>query len=88
MSQAFITLGSQTSHGGVVAEAENSILIQGIAVHLQGMKHYCPKCNSVVTAIAKNQSITVLGRAVIVAGDKASCGAQFLANQHLTVSQK
>ncbi|MEK5749911.1 PAAR domain-containing protein, partial [Acinetobacter nosocomialis] len=44
--------------------------------------------NSVVTAIAKNQSITVLGRAVIVAGDKASCGAQFLANQHLTVSQK
>ena len=88
MSQAFITLGSQTSHGGIVAEAENSILIHGIAVHLQGMKHYCPKCQTTVTAIASDLSTIVKGRAVIIAGDKASCGATFLPMQNLTISKK
>jgi len=88
MSQAFITLGSQTTHGGVVTEAEPSILVNGMAVHLQGMRHYCPKCQSTVIAIAKDQSTTVLGRAVTVAGDQASCGARFLASQNLTVSRK
>ncbi len=88
MSQAVITLGCQTTHGGVVTEAEHSILINGIAVHLQGMQHYCPKCQTTVIAIAKDQSTTVLGRAVIVAGDQTSCGAKFLASQNLTVSQK
>lgn len=88
MSKALVTMGSNTTHGGVVAECENSFTINGIAVHLNGMKHYCPKCQVVVSAIAADQSTTVLGRAVVVAGDKASCGATFLGNQSLTVSAK
>lgn len=88
MSKAFIGLGAKTTHGGIVVESEPSFIMKGIAVHLNGMTHYCPKCQSMVIAIASDSSITVNGRAVVIAGDKASCGATFLAMQHLTVSQK
>ncbi|WP_168377714.1 MULTISPECIES: PAAR domain-containing protein [Acinetobacter] len=86
--KSLITLGSKTSHGGVVSECEPSFVINGIAVHLNGMKHYCPKCNSTVAAIAADQSTTVKGRGVVVAGDKTSCGATFLPNQSMVGSQK
>ncbi|WP_111883851.1 MULTISPECIES: PAAR domain-containing protein [unclassified Acinetobacter] len=86
--KSLITLGSKTSHGGVVSECETSFVINGIAVHLNGMKHYCPKCNSTVAAIAADQSTTVKGRGVVVAGDKTTCGATFLPNQSMVGSQK
>ncbi|MCL6248209.1 PAAR domain-containing protein [Acinetobacter sp. ANC 4945] len=86
--KSLITLGSKTSHGGVVSECEPSFVINGIAVHLNGMKHYCPKCNSTVAAIAADQSTTVKGRGVVVAGDKTTCGATFLPNQTMVGSQK
>lgn len=86
--KSLITLGSKTSHGGVVSECEPSFVINGIAVHLNGMKHYCPKCNSTVAAIAADQSKTVKGRGVVVAGDKTTCGATFLPNQSMVGSQK
>ncbi len=78
MSKALVTMGSKTTHGGIVTECENSFVINGIAVHLNGMKHFCPKCRMVVSAIAADQSTTVLGRAVVIAGDKTNCGAYFL----------
>ncbi|MBP8099225.1 MAG: PAAR domain-containing protein, partial [Acinetobacter sp.] len=65
-----------------------SFIINGIAVHLNGMKHFCPKCKAMVSAVASDQSTTVKGRAVIVAGDKTTCGATFLATQNLVVSAK
>jgi len=86
--KSLITLGSKTSHGGVVSECKPSFVINGIAVHLNGMKHYCPKCNSTVAAIAADQSTTVKGRGVVVAGDKTTCGATFLPNQSMVGSQK
>lgn len=88
MSKALITIGAKTSHGGMVTECESSFLINGIAVHLNGMKHYCPKCQTTVTAIASDLSTIVKGRAVIIAGDKVSCGATFLPMQNLTISKK
>ncbi|WP_180086231.1 MULTISPECIES: PAAR domain-containing protein [unclassified Acinetobacter] len=88
MSKAFIGLGAKTTHGGIVVESEPSFIMKGIAVHLNGMKHYCPKCQTMVTAISSDLSVTVKGRAIVIAGDKASCGAIFLPMQHLTVSQK
>ncbi|MEZ2773567.1 MULTISPECIES: PAAR domain-containing protein [Acinetobacter] len=81
MSKAFIGLGAKTTHGGIVVEGEPSLI-------MNGMTHYCPKCQTMVTAISSNLSITVKGRAMLIAGDKTSCGATFLAMQHLTVSQK
>lgn len=40
MSKALVTMGSKTTHGGIVTECENSFVINGIAVHLNGMKHF------------------------------------------------
>ncbi|WP_312332659.1 PAAR domain-containing protein [Acinetobacter variabilis] len=88
MSKALITIGAKTSHGGMVSECESSFLINGMAVHLNGMKHYCPNCQATVTAIASDLSTLVKGRAVIIGGDKASCGATFLPMQNLTISKK
>ncbi|MFV5525497.1 PAAR domain-containing protein [Acinetobacter variabilis] len=88
MSKALITIGAKTSHGGMVTESESSFLINGMAVHLNGMKHYCPKCQTTVTAIASDLSTLVKGRAVIIAGDKASCGATFSLMQNLAISKK
>ena len=81
MSKAFIGLGAKTTHGGIVVEGEPSLI-------MNGMTHYCPKCQTMVTAISSNLSITVKGRAMLIAGNKTSCGATFLPMQHLTVSQK
>lgn len=86
--KSLITLGSKTSHGGVVAECEPSFVINGVAVHLNGMKHFCPKCKATVAAIAADQSTTVMGRGVVIAGDKTTCGATFLPNQNMVGSQK
>ena len=59
MSKAFIGLGAKTTHGGIVVEGEPSLIMNGIAVHLNGMTHYCPKCQTMVTAISSDLSITV-----------------------------
>lgn len=88
MAQSLITMGSSTSHGGIVLECDPSFIMDGIAVHLHGMKHYCPKCQMVVSAIAAKQSTTVKGRGVVIAGDKTTCGATFLGSQFLVVSRK
>ena len=87
MSKALVTIGSMTNHGGIVSECDTTFIINGIAVHLNGMKHFCPKCKTVVSAIASDQSTIVNGRAVVLAGDKTTCGATFLGNQHLVVAQ-
>lgn len=83
--QATITIGDKTTHGGVVTEVDPTFIIQGKAVHLNGMKHFCPKCKAVVTAIASNSLVTINGKAMIVAGDKTTCGATFIQSQSLVV---
>ena len=88
MAKALVNIGSSTTHGGVVSECENTFIINGIAVHLHGMKHYCPKCQAMVSAIAADQSTVVQGRAIVIAGDKTTCGAIFLGNQALVISKK
>jgi uncharacterized Zn-binding protein involved in type VI secretion len=88
MAKSLVTMGSSTSHGGILSECENTFIINGIAVHLHGMKHYCPKCQAVVSAIAVDQSTVVQGRGVVLAGDKTTCGATFLGNQTLVFSKK
>ena len=88
MSKAFIGLGAKTTHGGIVVEGEPSLIMNGIAVHLNGMKHYCPKCKTTVAAIAADPTTQVKGRGVVIVGDKTTCGATFLPSQNLVVSAK
>ena len=42
--QAFITKGCFTNHGGKIIEGDDSWLVDGKGVHLEGMGHFCPKC--------------------------------------------
>ncbi|CAB1213295.1 PAAR domain-containing protein [Acinetobacter bouvetii] len=88
MAKSLITMGSTTSHGGMVSKCDNTFTINGIAVHLNGMKHFCPQCKTIVSAIASDQSTSVKGRAVVLVGDKTTCGATFMPNQNLVVSAK
>ena len=44
--KALITKGCHTDHGGIVQEADNTFLVEGIPVHVEGMRHYCPKLPS------------------------------------------
>ena len=48
---------------------------------------YTAQCKTVVSAIASDQSTIINGKAVVLAGDKATCGAIFLGNQSMVVSQ-
>lgn len=82
----FITLGCMTDHGGIVVDVDHSFLVEGIGVHLEGMKHFCPKCKLVVSAISTGQGfVTVGSKTIIMADDVTTCGAKFLAKQSLVV---
>lgn len=83
MNIPVITKGATTDHGGTVVECFETFTIDGKKVHLDGMKHFCPKCNKEVFAIASNHTKTMMGKAWVLEGDKASCGATFIANQGL-----
>ncbi|MFI8012091.1 PAAR domain-containing protein [Acinetobacter sp. ABJ_C4_1] len=80
-----IVIGNVTDHGGMVSTGDNTYLIDGKAAHLEGMTHFCPKCKVTVTALSSSPLVVINGRSIIVAGDKASCGATFLPSQSLWV---
>ncbi|WP_262757562.1 MULTISPECIES: PAAR domain-containing protein [Acinetobacter] len=84
--QAFITRGCFTNHGGKIIEGDDFWLVDGKAAHLEGMKHYCPKCNVISKAIATQRGfMQVNGRNLIVAGDQATCGAKYMKISDLAV---
>ena len=80
-----IVIGNTTDHGGIVSTGDSTYLIDGKAAHVEGMTHFCPKCKVMVTALSSSPLVVINGRAIIVAGDKASCGATFLPSQSLWV---
>lgn len=78
-----IVVGCRTNHGGVIEQGERGWQIAGKAAHLEGMIHYCPKCEKTSMAISSGRSLNIMGRRLILEGDRASCGAVFLTNQVL-----
>ena len=69
--QAFITKGCFTDHGGKIIQGDDSWIIEGKGIHLEGMTHYCPKCKVLSKAIAtENGFMQINGRNPIVAGDE------------------
>lgn len=84
--KALITKGCVTDHGGIVQEADSTFVVQGIPVHLNGMKHFCPKCKVMSYAIASNNGFLVVGsRTIVVNGDSSTCGSKYIKNQDLVV---
>ncbi len=84
--QAFITRGCFTDHGGKILEGEETWLVDGKAIHLEGMTHYCPRCKVLSKAIATERGfIQVNGRNPIVAGDVSTCGSRYIKISDLAV---
>ena len=84
--QALITVGCMTDHGAVISIGESSFMVDGKAVHLDGMTHFCPKCKVQSRAIASNQGFMVVGsRSIVAVGDKSTCGSKYLKISDLAV---
>lgn len=84
--KALITVGCSTTHGAVIDKGDHSFLIEGKAVHLEGMTHFCPLCKTTSTALSSGRGFMMVGdKTIIMANDNASCGAVFIPNQSLVV---
>lgn len=84
--KALITVGCKTDHGGIIVLGDSSFLVEGKAVHLDGMTHYCPKCKVQSRAIASNQGFMIVGgKSIVAVGDTSSCGSKYLKNSDLVV---
>src|SRR5690606_33063129 len=83
---ALIRVGCNTYHDGIISFVDPSFLVEGKAVHLYRMVHYCPKCNILAKALASNRGfMVVLGRSIVAAGDTSTCGSKFLKTSDLAV---
>jgi len=77
--KALITVGCKTDHGGIIVLGDSSFLVDGKAVHLDGMTHYCPKCKVQSHAISSNQGFMIVsGKSIIADGDTSTCGSRYM----------
>ncbi|WP_419819730.1 PAAR domain-containing protein [Acinetobacter sp.] len=84
--KALITVGCKTDHGGIIVLGDSSFLVEGKAVHLDGMTHYCPKCRVQSRAIASNQGFMIVGgKSIVAVGDTSTCGSKYLKISDLAV---
>jgi uncharacterized Zn-binding protein involved in type VI secretion len=84
--KALITVGCKTDHGGIIVLGDSSFLVDGKAVHLDGMTHYCPKCKIQSRAIASNQGFMIVGgKSIVAVGDTSTCGSKYLKISDLAV---
>jgi len=84
--KALITVGCKTDHGGIIVLGDSSFIVEGKAVHLDGMTHFCPKCKVQSRAIASNQGfMTVGGKSIVAVGDTSTCGSKYLKISDLAV---
>ncbi|MDH1405886.1 PAAR domain-containing protein [Acinetobacter johnsonii] len=84
--KALITVGCKTDHGGIIVLGDSSFLVEGKAVHLDGMTHFCPKCKVQSRAIASNQGFMVVGgKSIVAVGDTSNCGSKYLKISDLAV---
>jgi uncharacterized Zn-binding protein involved in type VI secretion len=83
MSQAFITLGDTTSHGGTVISADMTWTVNGRPVARVGDKVVCRKCRGTFSIATGAPDMTGVGQALARHGDKTECGATLIASQVL-----
>jgi uncharacterized Zn-binding protein involved in type VI secretion len=84
--KALITLGCKTDHGGIIVLGDSSFIVEGKAVHLDGMTHFCPKCKVQSRAIASNQGFMIVGgKSIVAVGDTSTCGSKYLKISDLAV---
>jgi uncharacterized Zn-binding protein involved in type VI secretion len=84
--QALITVGCMTDHGGIIVLGDSSFVVEGKAVHLEGMTHFCPKCKVQSRAIASNAGFMIVGgKSIVAVGDSSTCGSKYFKVSDLVV---
>jgi uncharacterized Zn-binding protein involved in type VI secretion len=87
--QVLITVGCMDDHSAVVSISDSSFMVDGKAVHLDGMRYFCPKCKVQSKEIASNQGFMVVGsRSIVAVGDKSTCGSKYLNISDLAVMDR
>lgn len=86
MSKAFIVVGDQTDHGGVVVTGSAMTDVAGKPVARVGDKVTCPqRGHGGETVIASGDPTCIIdGQPAARHGDKTACGATLLSSQRTT----
>lgn len=81
MSRYIVSLGDNTSHGGVVISASSTIIINGKPAALVGDEVLCPIPGHGLNPIIEGCTDWFEnGRAVVVDGCHSGCGCQVIAS--------
>jgi uncharacterized Zn-binding protein involved in type VI secretion len=80
--EAFVCKGDKTSHGGVVLEGFDELVVEGKWVAGVNHKVSCPQCKGEFRIVDGSSQVMYRGRSVAVEGMKTACGAVLLAGQH------
>ena len=75
-----IRLGDQTSHGGKVISASDTLKAMGKAVALEGDMTVCPKCKGQFAIRPGEDKRTHHGKPVAFHGDETDCGATLISS--------
>ncbi|WP_352230439.1 PAAR domain-containing protein [Pseudomonas sp. SR18] len=81
MSQGFVLLGDQTTHGGEVISASSTTIVNGKRVALVGDEVRCPLPGHGVNRIVDgSRDWSEGGRAMVVNGCRCECGCQLISS--------
>lgn len=70
------TLGSLSSHGGIIVTAASTVAANGQPIAVTGSLHACPIQGHGVTPMVSTSTVTVSGLSVVRVGvDYSGCGA-------------
>lgn len=76
-----IVIGDRTTHGGVVLQGSETMIINGKAVARHGDLVSCPKCKGNYPISEGSSKMSANGRGVALEGMKTECGAELIASQ-------
>lgn len=74
-------MGDRTSHGGIVVEGHQFLIIHGKPAAGVGHRVHCPKCSGSPVIVEGATNASMMGISIAVEGMKTSCGATLIASQ-------
>jgi uncharacterized Zn-binding protein involved in type VI secretion len=79
--KAIIRVGDRTSHGGIVVEGHQFLIIHGKPAAGVGHRVHGPKCSGSPVIVEGAMNTSMMGISIAVEGMKTSCGATLIASQ-------
>lgn len=81
MGKPVIRMGDPTTHGGLVSEGDESLLVDGKPIAGVGHIVYCPQCKGSFPIVQGMSKFSIMGKDVAVQGMQTACGAGLMATQ-------